>query len=153
MTVTRTLAIAGLALIVGASPALAAERSPAAEDANRKLVVDFYETFFNRHDVDMAAEAIADNYIQHNPYVADGKAPFVDFFRKVFKDNPASGARIIRSATDGDLVFLHVHSRRTPDDRGTAGVDIFRVRDGRIVEHWDVNQKVPESPANTNTMF
>lgn len=123
------------------------------EEANRALVVSFYEAFFNQHRVHEAAQVVTEDYRQHNPEVPDGKAPFVDYFAEFFKANPQSQARIVRSATDGDLVYLHVHSTNGPEDRGQAVVDIFRVADGRIVEHWDVIQAVPEASANTNTMF
>ena len=100
-----------------------------------------------------AARVVADDYTQHNPDVPDGKAPFVGYFSGFFKENPQSRARIVRSATDGDLVYLHVHSTNGPEDRGQAVVDIFRVDDGVIVEHWDVIQDVPAESANDNTMF
>ena len=90
---------------------------------------------------------------QHNPEVPDGKAPFVGYFGGYFKENPESRARIVRSAADGDLVYLHVHSTNGKADRGQAVIDIFRVQDGKIVEHWDVIQAVPEQAANSNTMF
>ncbi|MDX3810360.1 MAG: nuclear transport factor 2 family protein, partial [Bosea sp. (in: a-proteobacteria)] len=79
--------------------------------------------------------------------------PFVSFFTSKFKSNPEARARIVRSSANDDLVWLHVHSTERPDDRGRAIVDIFRVKDGRIVEHWDVIQPVPEKAANGNTMF
>ena len=85
--------------------------------------------------------------------VPDGKAPFVNYFTGFFKENPQSKARIVRSATDGDLVYLHIHSTENESDRGRAIVDIFRVTDGKITEHWDVIQEVPEKAANNNTMF
>ena len=122
-------------------------------ERNRKLVVEFYDSFFNTHDVDRAAVVVADHYRQHNPEVPDGKAPFVSYFKGYFKENPASRARIVRSAADGDLVWLHVHSTNGAKDRGTSVVDIFRVKDGKIVEHWDVIQAVPAQSANSNTMF
>lgn len=124
-----------------------------AAEANRELVVDFYNQFFNDHDVAGASEVVADDYIQHNPFVPDGKEPFVGYFTGYFEENPDSRAEIVRSAVDGDLVFLHVRSTVNEDDRGTAVVDIFRVEDGMIVEHWDVIQPVPEEAANSNTMF
>ncbi|AYR21659.1 nuclear transport factor 2 family protein [Alcaligenes faecalis] len=96
---------------------------------------------------------VAQDYIQHNPEVPDGKAPFVGYFSGYFKENPQSRARIVRSATDGDLVYLHVHSTNGKADRGQAVIDIFRVQDGKLVEHWDVIQAVPEQAANSNTMF
>ncbi|GAA0811058.1 nuclear transport factor 2 family protein [Colwellia asteriadis] len=122
------------------------------EEQNRQLVIAFYDAFFNKHQVHQAAEVVADNYIQHNPYVADGKAPFVGYFEGYFKDNPQSKATIVRSVADGDLVWLHVNST---DGKGVseAVVDIFRVENGKIVEHWDVIQPVPSDSANSNTMF
>lgn len=83
----------------------------------------------------------------------DGKGPFVSYFAGYFEENPDYRSEIVRSATDGDLVWLHVHSTNGEDDRGQAVVDIFRVEEGMIVEHWDVIQDVPEPSANTNTMF
>lgn len=123
------------------------------EEANRALVLAFYDQFFNQHQVEEAAAVIADDYIQHNPDVPDGKTPFTTYFADFFKENPESRARIVRSATDGDLVYLHVHSTVNTNDPGQAVVDIFRVVDGVIVEHWDVIQNVPTEAANENTMF
>ena len=148
-------AVVAACLFIGAVPALAqtAQRDLAKEEANRRLVLEFYDQFFNRHEVDKAADAVADNYKQHNPNVPDGKAPLVSFFTGRFRDNPQSRNHVERSATDGDLVYLHVHATNGPDDRGRAIVDIFRVTDGKIVEHWDVIENVPEKSANPNTMF
>ena len=113
----------------------------------------FYEDFFNKHEIQQASTVVAVDYKQHNPYVPDGKTPFVEYFEEYFKQNPLSRARIVRSATDGDLVYLHVHSTNGADDLGQAVIDIFRVVDGMIVEHWDVIQEVPVHAANNNTMF
>lgn len=123
------------------------------EEANRSLVLKFYEQFFNQHRVAEAAKLVAEQYKQHNPEVADGKAPFVSFFTQYFQDNPQSRAQVIRSATDGDLVYLHVHSVNQAGDSGQAVVDIFRVQGGKIVEHWDVIQDVPAQAQHRNTMF
>jgi len=125
----------------------------AVREANRALVLDFYDQFFNRHETEEAALLLAEDYRQHNPSVPDGRAPVVSYFTQYFKENPQSRARIVRSATDGDLVYLHIHSTNGPEDRGVAVVDIFRVKDGQIVEHWDVIQPVPTQSANSNTMF
>ncbi len=156
----RTLFLAGSLLLVAApvlaqsAPAPAITRDMAQEEANLQLVLDFYEGFFNRHETVDAAQNVAENYIQHNPEVPDGKAPFVNYFTGFFKANPQSRARIIRSAVSGDLVWLHVHATNgAADDRGQAVIDIFRVQDGKIVEHWDIIQSVPGTSENTNTMF
>jgi predicted SnoaL-like aldol condensation-catalyzing enzyme len=149
------IAIAMLATPMAVGSVLAQDaanpRDLVQEEANRKLVVDFYNQFFNQHDT--TAAVVADGYIQHNPDVPDGKAALVGFFTGFFKDNPQSKAEVVRSATDGDLVFLHIHATNGADDRGQSIVDIFRVSNGQIVEHWDVIQNVPEPSANTNTMF
>jgi predicted SnoaL-like aldol condensation-catalyzing enzyme len=151
----RTLKMAALAatLAVTGTLASAQERDLAQEEANRELVVTFYDRFFNEHETTGAAAVVADDYIQHNPEVPDGKEPFVGFFTGFFAENPQSQARIVRSAANGDLVWLHVHSTNGADDPGQAVIDIFRVKDGMIVEHWDVIQAVPTEAANTNTMF
>ncbi|ANL37473.1 MULTISPECIES: nuclear transport factor 2 family protein [Rhizobium] len=153
MTFGKSLcALAILAGIAMPSGAFAASRDLKVEEANRKLVVEFYDRFFNKHDVE-AASVVAEDYRQHNPQVPDGKKPLVSFFTGFFKDNPQSKAEIVRTAADGDLVWLHVHATNGADDRGEAIVDVFRVRDGKIVEHWDVIQAVPKEAANKNTMF
>ena len=85
--------------------------------------------------------------------MGDGTAPFVAYFVPYFQQNPQARSDIKRVIVQGDLVVLHVLSREHPQDRGTAVVDIFRVKEGKIVEHWDVQQAVPEDAANSNTMF
>lgn len=121
---------------------------------NKKIVIDFYEGVFLKHQVAKYADQyIGQQYIQHNPDVPNGKSPFVNYFSKYFKENPEAKSVIKRAVAQDDLVFLHVHSTENNQDRGVAVVDIFRVEQGKIVEHWDVIQAVPEKSANTNTMF
>ncbi|MGE8653347.1 MAG: nuclear transport factor 2 family protein [Acinetobacter gandensis] len=121
---------------------------------NKKIVIDFYEGVFLKHQVQEYSDRyIGQQYIQHNPYVPDGKAPFVNYFTQYFKENPQASNVIKRAVAEGDLVFLHVHSTQNKQDRGKAIIDIFRVEDGKIVEHWDVQQSIPEQSANQNTMF
>ena len=152
----KILKSTALAAMISAAPlsvlAEISERDLATEEANRALVVEFYDQFFNEHNI-AASDVIAEDYIQHNPNVPDGKAPLVSFFSGYFAENPESRARIVRSAADGDLVWLHVQSTNGEEDLGEAVVDIFRVEDGMIVEHWDVIQTVPSEAANSNTMF
>lgn len=140
------------ASLLTANGAVASARQSDVEEANRQRVIMFYDRFFNQHDT-AAADVVADDYRQHNPEVPDGKAPFVNYFSGFFRDNPQSRAKVIRSAADGDLVWLQVHSTNGSHDRGQAVLDIFRVKDGKIVEHWDIIQDVPEKAANGNTMF
>jgi predicted SnoaL-like aldol condensation-catalyzing enzyme len=96
---------------------------------------------------------VGERYIQHNPFVADGKQPFIDFFLGFQKKHPDAHIDIKRVIAEGDLVVLHVHSRIDKQDRGRAVMDIFRLENGRIIEHWDVGQAIPEKSANENSMF
>lgn len=121
---------------------------------NKKIVTDFYEGVFLKHQVKAYADQyIGEKYTQHNPHVPDGKAPFVNYFTGHFKENSDAKSVIKRAVAEGDLVFLHVHSTQNAQDHGVAVVDIFRVENGKIVEHWDVQQEVPANAANSNTMF
>jgi predicted SnoaL-like aldol condensation-catalyzing enzyme len=120
----------------------------------KDLVRTFYESVFVAHDTRAAALAyLSPGYIQHNPYVATGRQPFIDYFEPYFAANPQARSEIVRILADGDLVAVHVHARKNADDRGAAVVDIFRVENGKIVEHWDAVQAVPATSANDNTMF
>lgn len=120
--------------------------------ANKKLVVDFYRTvFIEKRVVEGFERYVAPGYIQHNPQLQSGREATVKFLTS--RSTRESISDIKRVIAEGDLVVLHVHSRNNLGDRGRAVVDIFRVIDGRIVEHWDVIQPVPEKSANTNTMF
>jgi predicted SnoaL-like aldol condensation-catalyzing enzyme len=124
------------------------------EADNKKMVRDFYEMAFNQHNPTEAARRyIGDRYIQHNPYVPDGAAAFYGYFESFFAAHPQSRVEIKRVIAEGDLVVLHLHSRIDDQDRGRAIVDIFRIENGKIVEHWDVVQDVPAKSANSNTMF
>lgn len=117
------------------------------------MVVKFYNEFFNKHNIAAADKYLAPDYKQHNPMAATGREPVKKIFTEIFKKFPQSRAHIKRVMADGDLVVLHLHSKATPQDLGRAVIDIFRVKDGKIVEHWDVVQRVPAKSANDNTMF
>jgi len=131
----------------------AASAASAQEEANRTVVLAFYEKGLNQKDVDAALAYVGDRYVQHNPNAADGPdgfRKFIGFLREKF---PNSHSEIKRSFVDGDYVTLHVHAVREPGTRGNAIVDIFKLENGKIVEHWDVAQPIPENPANNNGMF
>ncbi|PHC41305.1 pyruvate kinase [Bacillus toyonensis] len=122
-------------------------------EKNKKMVVDFYNEVFNKHDIDIIPKYVSEDYKQHNPFVADGRKAFMDFFKEDFVKNPNSSAEIKRVVAEGDTVALHVHSRTNPQDKGVVIVDIFSIKNGKIVEHWDVIQEIPNDAANDNTMF
>jgi predicted SnoaL-like aldol condensation-catalyzing enzyme len=129
------------------------QRDISQEERNRDLVVRFYDRFFNAHDMAAADEMLSEDYVQHNPNIPTGRAAFVTFATQRFAQFPQSHSTIIRSAVDNDLVYLHIHSVDQSSDRGRAIINIFRVKGGQIVEHWDVVQSVPATSANQNTMF
>jgi predicted SnoaL-like aldol condensation-catalyzing enzyme len=116
-------------------------------------VVEFYNQALNEKNFEAASKYLGTRYIQHNPVAADGPEGlkgFIGFLRDKF---PQSRSEIKRVFADGDFVILHVHSVREPGTRGRAIIDLFRLENGKIVEHWDVVQDVPEKAANANGMF
>lgn len=124
------------------------------EQANVRVVTAFYDLAFNQHQpVEAARLYVGDTYIQHNPNVPNGTGVFASIFEGYFKAHAQLRAKIHRVLADGDLVAVHAHWTETPQDAGNAIVDIFRLEDGKIVEHFDVIQPVPATTANGNTMF
>ena len=123
------------------------------QDAKR-LVLDFFDrAFVQRKAAEARERYMGDVYIQHNPLAPDGPDLFVEFIGQFQAMAPDMVFDLKRVIAEGDLVVLHYHLTMTPDDLGRAVVDIFRVEDGKIVEHWDVLQDVPAQSANNNTMF
>jgi predicted SnoaL-like aldol condensation-catalyzing enzyme len=122
--------------------------------ANKQTVVSYYTLAFNdKQPEDAVARYVGDRYIQHNPQAPDGPEAFIAFVRGFAGQFPELNIEIKRVIAEGDLVMTHGLIKTSPDDRGTAAADIFRLEDGKIVEHWDVVQPVPETSANDNTMF
>lgn len=122
-----------------------------------RIVVDFYEqVFVHKTDVKKVAEEyMHPDYIQHNPYVPDGRDGMVTALSAWMKKRHQSVKTTIKKVfSDGDYVILHVHQKDTAkDEAGHAGMDIFRVENGKIMEHWDVWQKIPETMPHDNGMF
>jgi predicted SnoaL-like aldol condensation-catalyzing enzyme len=122
-------------------------------EANKKTVQEFYNFLINKKDFKLASRYIGDRYVQHNPLVADGPEglkAFVEFLKSNFPD---ARSEIKRVLAEGDYVIIHVHSVRIPGTRGRAIFDLFKLENGKIVEHWDTIQEIPESSANNNGMF
>jgi predicted SnoaL-like aldol condensation-catalyzing enzyme len=123
------------------------------QDAKR-IVLDFFDLAFVQREAAKAAERyLGTEYKQHNPLAPDGPEAFVGFIGVFLGQAPQISFDLKRVIAEDDLVVLHYHLKMSPDDLGQAVVDIFRVEDGRIVEHWDVLQPVPAESANSNGMF
>jgi predicted SnoaL-like aldol condensation-catalyzing enzyme len=123
-------------------------------EANKKLVLEYTDLAFNQRKPEEAvAKYLGPTYRQHNPGALDGGQSFIAFVKWFAQKYPAYRMELKRIIAEGDLVVTHSHLVRAPGDRGQAVIDIFRFENGRIVEHWDVVQDVPEKPANNNTMF
>jgi predicted SnoaL-like aldol condensation-catalyzing enzyme len=146
-----------IALAMAATVLLSAPAAQAADaqqqEQNKKTVVEFYEKGLNEKDFEAASKYFGPRYTQHNPNAADGPEGFKAFLQLLKEKFPASRSEIKRVFADGDFVILHVHAVREPGTRGVVIVDIFKLENGKIVEHWDVAQPVPEKAANTNGMF
>lgn len=141
------------ALLFAAVLSPAAHATPEQEAANKAAVLAFYEQGLNQKNADAALKYVGDRYVQHNPNAADGPEGFRKFVAFLRDKFPKSHSEIKRVFTDGDYVILHVHAVREPGARGNAIIDIFRLEQGKIVEHWDAVQPIPEQSANTNGMF
>ena len=143
--------VLGLVLAVGSSMASARPQSETAR--NRAIVTDFARLFYTERNVPEAfAKHVVENYIQHNPGIADGRAAAVAALTPKFS-NPTARFEVKRIIVDGEYAVIHLHARLSPEVRGGAVADIYRLKSGKIVEHWDVLQPVPETAANANTMF
>jgi predicted SnoaL-like aldol condensation-catalyzing enzyme len=123
-------------------------------DDNAKVVLGFAQTaFVDRRPQDAVDSFVGDRYIQHNPDAPDGKDGFVTAISGMFAAFPNYEFEVKRAVSQNDLVAVHSYMNLTGEGPGNAVMDFFRLEDGKIVEHWDVVQAVPEESANSNTMF
>jgi len=142
-----------VAATIALAPAAYAADAQQMEE-NKKVVLQLYEAAINQKDFDAASKFLGPRYIQHNPRAADGPEGLKAFLAYLREKFPDYHSEIKRVFADGDYVILHSHWHGLSDNpRGEAVVDIFRLEDGKVLEHWDVIQPIPETSANGNTMF
>jgi predicted SnoaL-like aldol condensation-catalyzing enzyme len=120
---------------------------------NKKLVLDFYHKLIGEKDYEGARVYMGAEYRQHAPYATDGHAGIAEWVRKFKEGFPQHHYEVKKVIAEGDLVVLHLHGKSGPNPHGESVVDIFRIKDGKVVEHWDVIQPIPEHADNANTMF
>lgn len=152
--VRKTLAMAlFMAAMAAPWPLVAQAAEPGVETADTKaMVAAFFDQVFVRGDVrDGILRYIAEDYIQHNPLAADGRDAVLKFFEAIPADKLPK-VTLARIVAEGDLAAVHYKSE-FPGGPSLAVVDIFRVQDGKIVEHWDVVQPMPSTSANPHPMF
>jgi predicted SnoaL-like aldol condensation-catalyzing enzyme len=124
------------------------------QEANKAMVRNFYHTALNLAKPEEAVKSyLGPYYRQHNPGAGDGADAFIAFVKGFTAAYPHLRFDFKRFIAEGDLVVVHSHLVRQPGDRGMAVMDIFRIENQKIVEHWDVLQEIPATSANTNTMF
>jgi predicted SnoaL-like aldol condensation-catalyzing enzyme len=150
----RRILLTAIALL--AAPGLA--HAETCKLTPKQVVTQFLQEFYIEKKVRASFEKWVDpGYIQHNPYAQTGREAAIQFLTKFVEDNPGQRTEIRRIIADGSLVAAHSHGWQedgSPEQkRGFAVVDMFRVEHCKVMEHWDVVQPVPETAANTNTMF
>jgi predicted SnoaL-like aldol condensation-catalyzing enzyme len=142
---------------IAVTSAVVAAPSQAADTCKltpKEVATKFMTTFYVDKKVREAFETwVVPGYIQHNPLAQNGRDAAIQFLEPYFAKNPAITYSIKRIIADGKLVAVHSHGIFMPGSPGNAIVDILRVENCKVVEHWDVIQPVPEKSANNNSMF
>lgn len=122
-------------------------------EQNKQNAIDFYRTAYEGNPVLAVEKYVGNEYIQHNPLVANGPQPFIDYFNRMQAEYPVKTIEFVRCIAEGDLVALHTHQVWPGNDQYVT-MDFFRFDEaGKICEHWDAIQQIPESSANNNTMY
>ena len=120
---------------------------------NKKNAIEFYKMAYNGNPKKATELYAGANYIQHNPLVGDGIQAFIDYFEKMYQEYPNKSIEFVRSIAEDRIVALHTH-QIWPDNDEYVTMDFFRFdENGKIVEHWDSMQQIPEDSANNNKMY
>ena len=149
------IAILVLTVISASAPAFSADDQEAIEEQNKKIAIEFYNAALNEKNWEKTRSFIGNRYVQLNLAAIDGPEGLKAHIEFLKRDFPNNRGEIKHALADGDLVALHIHCRRSPEMRGYAVADIFRIENGKVIEHWDVVQEIPDpkDAKNQNTMF
>ena len=122
-------------------------------EQNKENAIAFYRMAYMGNPTKAVELYVGDQYIQHNPLVGDGPGPFIEYFNRMFEEYPDKSIEFVRSVAEGNLVALHTHQTWPGNDQYVT-MDFFRFDDnGKIIEHWDAMQEIPDKSANPNTMY
>lgn len=120
---------------------------------NKQNAIEFYRTAYLGKPREAVEKYVGDDYIQHNPLVADGKEGFIEYFTHMQEKFSHKSISFLRAVAEDDLVALHTHQVWPGGDEFVT-MDFFRFdRNGKIVEHWDAVQQIPDQSANGNMMY
>ena len=120
---------------------------------NKQNAIDFYRMSYNGEPRKAVEMYVGAEYIQHNPLVGNGLEPFIQYFERMFREYPDKSIEFVRAIAEGDLVALHTHQTWPGNDQYVT-MDFFRFdENGKIVEHWDAMQQIPETSLNGNAMY
>ena len=120
---------------------------------NKENAITFYKMAYDGDPRKAVELYVGADYIQHNPLVGDGKEPFIVYVEKMAAEYPNKTIEFVRSVAEGNLVALHTH-QTWPGNEEYVTMDFFRFDDdGKIIEHWDSMQQIPEDSAHNNTMY
>jgi len=122
-------------------------------EKNKENAIAFYKTAYDGNPKEAVELYVGNEYIQHNPDVADGLNGFIEYFNKMQEEYADKSIQFVRCIAEGDLVALHTH-QVWPDNDQYVTMDFFRFdENGKICEHWDSIQQIPKESANPNTMY
>ncbi|SHG35229.1 nuclear transport factor 2 family protein [Flagellimonas flava] len=122
-------------------------------EQNKLNAIAFYKMAYLGHPAEAIEKYVGEEYIQHNPDVADGTQGFISYFEQMQDEYPDKSIEFVRCIAEGNLVALHTHQTWPGNDQYVT-MDFFRFdENGKICEHWDAIQQIPEKSANPNTMY
>ena len=147
------IALATCLAVIGAGGAATAA-PPSQAERNKQLVLTAYQGLFGDHDLTVIDKYWAQDYVQHNPYMSDGRDSIKTYVRQLGIEHwPRTQVKFLRVAAEGDLVFLQTVQPKMAQSPELVIVDIFRVANGKIAEHWDTMQAVPADATNPRPMY